>query len=309
MAGLNKLQMQVWGGKRENPIFSGLDIFDIYGLVKTPISTQNIFMLIFRSDGGEANYRAVYWDSNGLFSDSSPVSAIGGGVAVTTFGAIKGSYDWSNTVLYGHLTGTQIITNNSTTSLNGGKCAIGGVIVTDPINGKPCLDMSDNAGRKQYRGIYSEFDSGNNWSIMDMVSPTVANTLYGLFSTTSASGDTDNYITTYLDTRTNKLAARVRVSGVNYDNTFISQQTTSDQKRVLTTVNSSKVVKSYLDGTFQSSVTYSGDYNNNWMRFLQSNTTTGNTYKGLWQMRTLHSSELTPLQIAKLEADLNTLLL
>lgn len=309
MAALNKLQLQVWGGKRENPILSGLDIFDIYGLVKTPISTQDKFMSIFRSDGGEANARDVFWDSNGLFSDNSPVSDVYNGIPVTTFGAIKGSYDWNNTILYGHITGNELRTNNTATSAGGGKCAIGGVIVTDPINGKPCLDMADNQGRRQYRGIYSEFDSGNNWSIMDVVSPTVANTLYGLFSTTSESGNTDNYITTYLDMRTNKLTARVRVSGVNYDNTFISQQTTSDQKRVLTTVNSSKEVKSYLNGALQSMTTYSGDYNNNWMRFLQSNTTTGNPYKGLWQMRTLHSSELTPLQIAKLEADLNTLLL
>lgn len=304
MAGLNKLQLQVFG-RKTNPYvdFSGLDIIDIFGLQRTSISVQEDFMWIYRGDGGEAFSRIVSWDSNGAFSDNSPVSGGGG----STFGDIKGNYDWYNTYLIGHITGREIKTNNTNTGVSGGLCAVGGVIVTDPVNGKPCLDMAGNEGRRQYRGTYTELNSGNNWSILDVVSPTVANVLYGLFSNTSNANNTDNYLNTYLDMRTNKLAARARIAGVNYDNTFISQQTTSDQKRVLTTVNSSKEVKSYLNGALQSMTTYSGDYNNNWMRFLQSNTSIGNPFKGLWQLRTLHNSELDSTKIAKLNTQIDTL--
>lgn len=298
--------MQVFG-RKTNPFvdFSGLDIIDIYGLQRTSISVREDFMWIYRGDGLDTP-KVVYWDDNGEFSDNSPIGEYNL-TPTTTFGVIKGTYDWYNTYLIGHITGNEIKTNNAESGFSGGLCAVGGVIVTDPVNGKPCLDMSVNAGRRQYRGVYTALNSGNNWSILDVVSPTVANVLYGLFSNTNESGNTDNYLTTYLDMRANKLSARARIAGVNYDNTFISQQTTSDQKRVLTTVNSSKEVKSYLNGALQSMTTYSGDYNNSWMRFLQSNTTTGNPFKGLWQLRTLHNSELDSTKITKLNTQIDKL--
>ncbi len=301
------------------PDFSGLDMFEMYGLFKTSETQHNWCMAINRTDGSTpGDAKTVWFDDNGQISDDSPVGNyqnITGQpqpTPYTTLGAIKndGDGNWSMVAMFGHLTSQKVMTNNSVNEVSFHPFIINGVVTTDSINGHPTiLCTAANQGRTGKTSPYAELDADNEWSVMSICQPDITQTtLLGMFSLSAY--QEVNRFDSFIDMRTQKTASVAAANSTPYVTNYIDQQNTSGQKRVLTTMGTDRKISTYLNNTFQSDVQLGvDDYVNDFWRMYAPTNFQSFQFKGSHQGFTLHNKKLTVAQMNKLEAQINNALL
>jgi hypothetical protein len=291
------------------PDFSGLNMTDMWSLFKTSESAYDYFMIINRTDG-TVDVRVVWFDSEGKFSDDSPVGTYDNSDTVaqqpdptTTIGAIK-SDDWSMIGLWSQIQKKRILVNNTTTNVTHYPVIESGEIITNPDNGQPAVLMSSVQEARFNTDQYDELDSGNDWSVLSIVSPDISDSTdrYGLWA--SAAYQSTSYFNAYVDMRSNNIAFYTVKDSVGVTGNYTNRQNTTGLKRILTTGNSSKVYNQYVDNSLEAtaSTDVSTDYTNDTWRMFGVTNFTIDRLEGYWQGYTIHDAELTSTQRTNLDA-------
>lgn len=151
----------------------------------------------------------------------------------------------------------------------------GGTIGTSPnfvnsgtintVNSNISLNFNGSNSLTSGSGV-SALDSGNDYSIFTVSSNTTSNSA-GVILCTSKTALLSDRVVVWNDRRSNKWSSLVRADGISYNALLISQQNISDQRLTTTIGDTSYLLSTYFNGTFQDSITYdSTSYTNETMR-------------------------------------------
>lgn len=313
MAGLNKLQVQVFGRKTVSipPYYNGVSA--VYTLQRPPMTTlwTNVVLRLRRSSDDALAY--VFFDGSGVGATITLSSLISFSSytipSATTLGTWLGSADAYVAVWFG-ITDDNTVDINKSVFRNTGtkqpKFATAGVIITK--NGKPAIDFLNDLRYLTANAITPNpvLNSGNSFTVISVSALSTLNTI-GIICSNSIDGtiSNDSKFIHLNDSTASALHTNLRnTSGANYLSTLLGQENTTSQKLLTTTLNYPTALKSYYNGTAQQTVAVTGSWvNSTFLIGVQRNEAT--QFNGTIQELILFPSDKTA-DLSALHAYINS---
>lgn len=236
------------------PDFTGYNLTRFYATFKSNIALlNNMGQLTRELTASETN---IPFDVSGNPDYSSII-------------AIDDTVDWFYNYIYCQITGHSIDGNRTLSAADQWCKGWDGATQTNTEkNGKPSFKFKtgNTTATNGMKGTaLPELNSGNSFSIVSVVSNEVANVNGAIVNTSLTNLDR---FSMFSDRRTNKNNSVLTGSGTSYAALNLLQHDVSTTKIQIVTVNgTTKEMRSYLDGVFQTSVTFAGTYVNDILRF------------------------------------------
>ena len=277
------LNPYIYESSSDTPDLSGKDITRVYGLWKTNLATID-YAIQVHDTAGTPNVRYVFFDNNDKISLDSKVSTN----TTPTTDSLQDFIDddMSGTVLYIRTLYCQVtghaLTSPSFLTLT--------AKIYDTTNG--LVEKNGTCGIEFLEASYiegsaiTEMDSGNDFTTYSVASIDSSQSGdIGIVMINVNSGSSRYFVS--LDKGTTKFISNYRnTAGTNFLTTYISQQTTEDQRRIAVTVDrTTDETKAYYNTTLQQTVTsLTGTFTNNTFRLGASLDGTSFKWKGIFQM-------------------------
>lgn len=270
------------------PDYDGYDITHIWSLHKSQQASFDYCLYIKDSSGSGTNQRYVFYDDNGGISLDSPI-----GISTTPH--------VSQTLQYyidSIMTGTTVYVRAWYCQISGlqvdGGTTFGGAKIYDTTNGLATKNgkvaIRFTSSGSMVRAAMSGLADGNNYSLTAVCSSETSLNASGIFSSANTS---TARVSMYCDRRTQK---RMGVIGATTTNGFVdldAQDNTANQRCILFTVDSSKNMGGYKNGSALAMTdTYAGTYTNDLFR-IGADISDGQALDGYMQWFSVHSTEQT----------------
>lgn len=169
------------------------------------------------------------------------------------------------------------------------------------VNGNISINFNGSNSLTGGSGV-SALDSGNNFSVFVVSSNTSSNSVGVTTCTSSTSAS--NFITAN-DRRTQKRASYIYTNSTYYFSNLISQQNNSNQRLISSIGDTSYLLSSYYNSTFQSSVTYSSTAYINDKFIVGAQHLGGNKLIGSVQEVIIYASDKISDNISDIHTDIN----
>ena len=178
------------------------------------------------------------------------------------------------------------------------RIATSGALLT--VGSKPCVDSLTNRTMAVASGI-SVLDVNNAFTILTVSNNDIAAANGVIINTSDLVNDR---VSIFNDSRTNKQALLIQNSGAtNYFASLSAQQNSTSQKLITGTVDGSKLMTAWFNGTSQLTDTYTGTYTNDELRMFDGQSGT-NFLNGTIQEIIIFPTDKTA-DLTALHADIN----
>lgn len=291
------------------PDYSGLGLSRIWALFKTSEATIDYCMLISRNGSETAGQtRYVFWDSNGKISTTSQVSTTTTPNESTTlqgwFDAGVGTDDYMVLYWFCQKTGVFVHWQGSATTA-APLLAENATLKT--VSGETYIDFDGATDCYFWRSVggISQLDSGNSFYIATLShNDTVSGVGTILCSNLNSTTSNDSRILQFNDSRTNKVCSIIKnTSGTQWNADLDSQQNSTDQKRIITSLDGTTLT-SYFNGTAQTDTeTISGSWVNDNLMFGAQRGGASLLTGGMWFVG-IGGAAITGGQVTSLDAKL-----
>lgn len=275
--------------------FSGLNITDIYSVLKSNLATIDYFCKIIKSDLTGSEYYVFYENNDEVTMNSKVSTSLV--PSATTLGDLTAGSTWNVVSFYGQITGHEMVqSGNAIATL-----VQNGVLNTK--NGKASIQFK-NVQDGCYEGFkVSTIDSNVNHSISSVFASDASETV-GVILTTS---NTSTYrLQLYMDKRVGKLISFIKdLVGTTISSNYLAQQDNNNQKRLVVTVDPQVEFKSYYNSVLQDTDAFTSTYTNDILRVGAGTSRTTAFSNGHFQFLSFSDNTLNQTQVNDLDTKLN----
>lgn len=272
------------------PDYSGYNITRMYATFKSNIATTDNFATLKRPSS--ASNPQILFDGDG----------------VPDFSSLMGNdwyYEKIMCQITGHYVDAYVAGSGASSQYAMAYDATTGVEIKNGLTSYKFLGVTIGDGASGT--ALSEFDSGNDFTVVSVVSCDTSNGNGTILSTIKFNTIDDDRFSMFCDRRTNKLASFIRASDVNYLADLDAQIDSSNSRVIASTFNATTgVLKTYENGVLQGDTeTVVGSFSNRALMFgAQRNNAT--TLTGDLQTVIVCDAELNASSVSSLTTLLKT---